>query len=75
MDLDEVIAGMSEAQRDEVMRGAASGNYPISVTRALVRKGLQELVIDSPNGRCGFMRNTEAGEAVRARLLAKETDQ
>jgi hypothetical protein len=40
--------------------------------RSLRDKGLFHLVIDSPNGQCGFMHLTPLGEAVRAALSLAE---
>lgn len=51
-----------------VKDGCAHGDFSIATFRALRRKGLFYIHIDSPNGRCGTARLTPLGEAVSAAL-------
>jgi hypothetical protein len=62
---------LTKAQRYHVERGCISGDCTMSTVNALKFKGLMYLHIDSPNGRCGFMRLTPLGEAVRDALEAQ----
>jgi uncharacterized protein YjhX (UPF0386 family) len=62
---------LSRPQRMYVRDGAIHGDCAISTVRALTRKGLFRLVIDSPNGQCGLMRLTPLGEVVRALLTSE----
>jgi hypothetical protein len=64
---EQIAAALSIAQRDAVCRGGI-GNHGITTVRALKRKGLMYLHIDSPNGRCGTMELTPLGQQVRAIL-------
>jgi len=64
-----IAKGLTKAQRDEVKRGTFSGDNPITTARALMRKDLMHLRIDSPNGRCGFIECTPLGLAVRTYLM------
>ena len=61
MDLDEVIAGMSEAQKNILY--FPDGYHNENAMKTMRRKGLVWGII-----------LTQLGLAVRARLLAKETD-
>lgn len=61
---------LTRAQRLYVKDGAIHGGCTMATVRVLRAKRLFELVIDSPNGQCGFMRLTALGEAVRAALIA-----
>lgn len=63
-----VLRGLTKAQRMYVRDGSIHGDCAMRTTRALVAKGLFGLVIDSPNGQCGFMRLTPLGNAVQAAL-------
>jgi hypothetical protein len=54
-------------QRYAIKRSGIS-DESMATVRALVRKGLMYHHIDSPNGRCGPMRLTKLGEAVRDHL-------
>lgn len=62
------VRGLSKAQRQYVAAGCIHGDCTMQTVRALVRKGLFRLVIDSPNGNAGFMRLTPLGENVRDHL-------
>jgi uncharacterized protein YjhX (UPF0386 family) len=64
----EVIGGLTKVQRMYVVDGCIHGDCQMVTVRALKRKGLFHLVIDSPNGEAGFMRLTSLGEAVQANL-------
>lgn len=44
----------------------------MTTVRALRRKGLFDLVIDSPDGQCGFMQLTPLGQQTRAALIQAE---
>lgn len=61
--------GLTRAQRRHVERGCISGDFRMQTVRALKAKGLMHLVIDSPNGQCGFMHLTPLGKAVQAIML------
>jgi DNA-binding MarR family transcriptional regulator len=63
-----VVRGLTKPQRTLVKDGCIHGDFTMTTVRALQRKGLFSLVIDSPNGRCGFMRLTPLGQAVRAAM-------
>lgn len=65
-----VWRSLTRAQRMYVRDGSIHGDCTMATVRALRSKGLFELVIDSPNGRCGFMRLTSLGGAVRDSALA-----
>lgn len=60
-----IARGLTTTQRKFLASGVIHGDFTMATVRTLKRKGLFELVIDSPNGRCGFMRLTPLGEAVR----------
>lgn len=66
---------LTPKQRQMVAAGCIHGDFTMATVRALKRKGLFSLHITSPNGRCGFMRLTEAGEALRAALSKAESAQ
>jgi tRNA A37 threonylcarbamoyladenosine dehydratase len=66
-----IARSLSIVQRDAVCRGGI-GDHGITTVRALMRKGVMYLHIDSPNGRCGTMKLTSLGQQVRAILM--ETD-
>lgn len=63
-------ASLTKAQRYHVLNGCISGDFSMSTVSALRRKGLFELVIDSPNGRYGLMKPTALGQQVRDYLRA-----
>jgi hypothetical protein len=63
-----IARGLTTVQRRYILAGAIHGDCAVATVRALKRKGLFRLVIDSPNGHCGFMRLTPLGEAVREML-------
>lgn len=65
------LKGLTKAQRYHVSRGSISGDFTMQTVRALIAKGLMYLRIDSPNGQCGFVENTELGNAVRE-LLSRD---
>jgi len=50
-----------------VKRGAI-GDHPIRVARSLMAKGIMYLRIDSPNGRSGFVENTDLGRRIANHL-------
>ena len=66
------IAGLrlTMAQKSAILDGYIGDQVMVTVN-ALKRKGLFHLVIDSPNGRCGFMRLTPLGIEVQAILRAR----
>lgn len=59
---------LTKLQRQLVIDGCIHGDFSMRTVRALKDKGLFHLVIESPNGQCGFMRLTSAGEALRSSL-------
>lgn len=59
---------LTPKQRGFVKAGCIHGDFTMRTVYALRDKGLFHLVIDSPNGRCGFMRLTPLGEAVQAAI-------
>lgn len=65
------VANLTRTQRHYVRAGAIHGDCTMQMVETLRRKGLFHLVIDSPNGQCGFMRLTPLGDAVSAVLKAK----
>lgn len=67
-DTQKIAKALSSAQRYHVERGCISGDFTMATVNALKRKGLFELVISSPNGRCGFMELTPLGKQVRQAL-------
>ncbi len=64
-DVQNIIKDLTKPQRYHVERGCISGDFTMATVNALKRKGLFELVISSPNGRCGFMELTPLGKQVR----------
>ncbi len=66
-EVERIVRGLTKAQREAVKDGYI-GDQSIMTVRALREKGLFELVIDSPNGRAGFMHLTAPGLRVRAAL-------
>jgi hypothetical protein len=62
-----LVAALTPAQRDAIMRGSI-GDHSMATVRALIRKGLMYLRISSPNGKAGFVENTELGNALRQHL-------
>ena len=72
--LGRVIRDLSPTQRRFVRDKNIHGDFTMATVRALKRKGLFHLVIDSPNGQCGFMRLTVAGEQVSAALLRAQAE-
>jgi len=70
-----LVRSLTKAQRLLVTDGCVHGDFSMHTVRALKRKGLFHLVIDSPNGQCGFMRLTDLGVAVQAILRAKGAEQ
>lgn len=68
-----IARGLTKPQRKFVADGSIHGDCAMVTVRALQAKGLFCLVIDSPNGRCGFMRLTPLGEIVRAWLNAEHS--
>lgn len=73
-DTQKIAKALSPAQRHHVERGCISGDFTMATVNALKRKGLFELVISSPNGRCGFMGLTPLGKQVRQALAATHSD-
>lgn len=69
----EIARSLTGAQREAIWRGGI-GDESMATVRALVRKGLMYLRIDSPNGRWGFMELTALGLAVRAELERMNDD-
>ena len=49
------------------------GDQGMATIKSLLRKDLYHLVIDSPNGRYGFMRLTERGDAVRRIIRGRDS--
>lgn len=68
---EEAVRSLTRTQRKFVKAGCIHGDFRMTTVRALEQKGLFHLVIDSPNGQCGFMRLTPHGEAVQAALQPK----
>ena len=66
--VERVVQTLTPRQRQMVLSGCIHGDFTMATVNALRRKGLFHLVIDSPNGRCGFMRLTPLGERVRRAL-------
>jgi hypothetical protein len=71
VDPSKIARSLTKAQRYHIERGCISGDFSMSTVRALKANGLMYLHIDSPNGRCGFMRMTPLGEAVQSALKAE----
>jgi hypothetical protein len=59
---------LTKAQKRFVIDGCIHGDFQMRTVRALRQKGLFDLEVNSPNGRAGFMRLTEFGKAVQAKL-------
>ena len=71
------LKSLTRRERYHVERGGISDATP-AMLRSLQNKAMFYLKIDSPNGRCGFMRLTPLGENVRALIKARanpSTDQ
>jgi hypothetical protein len=68
------LRGLTRAERKTVAAGYVCDQRP-TTNRNLEHKGMFYLHIDSPNGRCGFMKLTPLGENVRKLLKAKEASQ
>lgn len=66
-----IVKALSPLQAEIVRRGCVSGDFTMATVRALKRKGLFELVIDSPNRQCGFMRLTPLGIEVQSALAGR----
>ena len=60
---------LTKVQQKFVKAGCIHGDFTMVTVRALKAKGLFHLVIDSPNGQCGFMKLTPLGESVRVAAL------
>lgn len=73
-DTQKIVKALSPAQRYHVERGCISGDFTMATVNALKRKGLFELVISSPNGRCGYMELTPLGKQVRQAIAATPSD-
>jgi len=58
---------LTVSEKDAVKRGAI-GDHPIRVARSLMAKGIMYLRIDSPNGRSGFVENTDLGRRIANHL-------
>lgn len=69
----EAMRGLTPTQKKYVMDGSIHGDCTVKTIRALQDKALFFLMIDSPNGRCGFMKLTPLGETVRRILLGTPT--
>lgn len=67
-----IAKALSPVQAEIVRRGCFSGDFTMATVNALKRKGLFELVISSPNGRCGFMELTDLGKQVRQHLTTPD---
>ena len=68
----EAIRRLTPVQRAYTKTGAIHGDFTMATVKALEAKGIFHLVIDSPNGQCGFMRLTSLGEAVKTALKSAE---
>lgn len=71
MSIDEIIAGMTEAQRD-AMRGVFS--WSTDLAQEIGEEGLIKLGLWASYGRNGKQHLTPLGEAVRARLEEQSND-
>jgi hypothetical protein len=60
-----ILKTLTKTQRKYVSDGALHGDVTMATISVLRRKGLFQLVIDSPNGRCGMMHITPLGKAVQ----------
>lgn len=69
--LERLATRLTPNQRYHVERGCISGDFTMATVESLRRKGLMELVVDSPNGKCGFMELTETGRGVQSILRAR----
>ncbi len=69
-----IIQCLTKPQRLEIIRGSFSGDFDIRTARALIKKGLMEHRITSPNGRYGPIINTELGNQVRDVLLGRHNN-
>jgi hypothetical protein len=67
----EALRGLTRAERRHVEAGYVGDCQPATV-RSLQHKAMFFLHIDSPNGRCGFMKLTPLGESVRATIAARQ---
>ena len=67
----EALRNLTRAERRHVEAGYVGDCQPATV-RGLQRKAMFFLFIDSPNGRCGFMKLTPLGESVRATIAARQ---
>lgn len=70
VDIQKIAKALSPAQRYHVERGCISGDFTMETVKALKRRGLFELVINSSNGRYGFMELTPLGKQVRQAISA-----
>lgn len=68
MDVEQIARSLTKAQREQVARDAIGGDFVLGTVKALTRKGLFAFSPESPNGRCGPVRITPLGLAVRAYL-------
>jgi len=59
---------LTPKQRQFVLAGCIHGDFTMRTVYALMAKGLFQHVITSPDGNCGPMRLTPAGEAMQAQL-------
>lgn len=70
MDKAKLLANkLTPVQREAVLDGYI-GDQGIVTVRSLMKKGLYRFESDTPNGRYGFMKLTDLGNAVRAALRA-----
>lgn len=61
----EALRGLTKAERRHVLNGYVGDPFTMTTVRSLRRKALFFIMIDSPNGRCGFLKLTPLGETVR----------
>lgn len=66
----QIAAGLTPAQRRLILRGAAGGDECLGTIRAVIRRQLMEIRVDSPNGRYGPCLLTPLGQAVQHHLQA-----
>jgi len=65
------LRGLTRAERRHVEAGYVGDVRPATL-RSLCNKAMFFLHIDSPNGRCGFMKLTPLGESVRETLRLRK---
>lgn len=63
-DVATIARKLTTAQRDEVLRGAISGDHSPVVAMRLINKGLMAHRVDSPSGKWGFIEATPLGKQV-----------